>query len=119
VAEGVRAIDSTGRKFSIKKGEQFEISADGLVSFSSEHPCAGPEGMFGWYDPYMDGPFKQNVGGLEFSINSLNANRFFAGKHYYGVADYSGIPVFRVIERKTGYTDDNSGSFTVTVQKIR
>jgi serine/threonine protein kinase len=118
-AEGIRAIDSKRRQFSLHQGEQFEIRAAGLVAFSREHPCSGPEGMFGWYDPYMDSPFKQNVGGLEFSIGPLSSNRFFAGKYYYGTADYSGTPVFRIIERKTGYHDDNSGSFTVTVQKIR
>jgi hypothetical protein len=74
--------------------------------------------MIGWYDPYIDSPFKQNVGGLEFSIGSLSSNRFFAGEHYYGTVEYSGIPVFRIIERMAGYSDDNLGSFTVTIQRI-
>lgn len=118
-AEGLRAIDSKGRRFSLHQGEQFEVRTTGLVAFSREHPCSGPEGMFGWYDPYVDSPFKQNVGGLEFSIGPLNSSRLFAGKYYYGMAEHNGTRVFRIIERKTGYHDDNSGSFTVTVEKIR
>lgn len=118
IETGVKAIDSTGRQFVLRQGDQFEIRAEGMVAFSREHPCVGPEGMHGWYDPHIDSPFKQNVGGLEFSIGSLSSNRFFAGENYYGTAEYSGTPMFRIVERVAGYNDGNSGSFTVTIQKI-
>lgn len=113
---GVRAEGSNGREFYIRQGEKFEIEANGSVSFSSDHPRASPEGVAGWYDPYVDSPFTQNVGGLEFSIGNLESNRFFAGKYYYGTAAYSGVPVFRIIDR-TPYTG-NSGGFTVTIRKF-
>lgn len=115
---GVRAEDSNGREFFIRQGDKFEIEASGSVLFSTDHPRVNPEGMAGWYDPYVDSPFTQNVGGLEFSIGNLAANRLFAGKYYYGTAQYSGVPVFRVIERLAGYVGD-PGGFTVTIKKIQ
>ena len=118
-AQGVRAIDNSGQKFSLQKGDKFEISATGQIKFSNDHPCVSPEGMRGWYDPYVDSPFNQNVGGLEFSIGNLNDNRFFAGSSYSGVAESSGVPVFRIVEQIKGYSDDDSGAFTVTVKKVR
>ena len=116
IAQGVKAEDGSGQRFSLREGEWFEISAEGQTSFSGDHPCARPEGVREWYDPYVDSPFTQNVGGLEFSIGSLQANRFFAGSYYRNQAETSGVPVFRIIDRLTGYL--GTGSFRVTVRKI-
>jgi hypothetical protein len=114
---GVRAQDVAGHQFVINRGERIEISATGSVMFSKDHPRVGPLGMNGWYDPYVDSPFNESVGGLEFSIGPLSENRFLVGTSYSGVAEYGGIPVFRIIERLSGYHDGNRGGFWVTVQK--
>jgi|GEM_PF-3734870 len=114
---GVEARDNAGHQFYLNKGEQFEIQATGMAMFSTEHPRVGPQGMYGWYDPYVDSPFNENVGGLEFSIGPLPENRFLAGTNYSGGAEYSGVPVFRVVERTSGYGDGNYGGFTVTIKK--
>jgi hypothetical protein len=116
-ALGVRAEDNSGRLFFLQKGDEFDVITKGQVNFSSEHPCASPEGIHGWYDPYVNSPFSQNVGGLEFSIGSLQANRYFAGSYYKGIADSAGSPVFRVIDRLS--RDDKRGAFTVTVHKLQ
>jgi hypothetical protein len=116
-AGGVSATEKSGQQFVLHKADEFQIDVHGLVDFADDHPCVTAEGMKCWYDPYVDSPFTENVGGLEFSIGALEANRFFAGEHYSGVSDYDGVPVFRVIERLTGYLDNNSGGFTVTIRK--
>jgi hypothetical protein len=115
--QGIKAI-SNERSFTLQKGDKFEIRAEGQVRFSNDHPCTTPEGVSGWYDPVVDSPFNQNVGGLEFSIGSLQNNRYFAGTYYIGTAQESGVPTFRVIERLTGYEDNNSGGFAVVLRKI-
>lgn len=119
IAEGVSATDATGRQFIVNRGERLDITSQGTIKFSSDHPCVDGTGMAGWEDPYVDSPFKQNVGGLEFSIGSLRTNRYLVGTHYEGIAEASGTPVFRVIERLDGYTDNNSGAFTVTIRKSK
>jgi hypothetical protein len=116
-AQGVRTEDASGRQFLLREGEGFDVIAKGQISFSSEHPCVGPEGLYGWYDPHVDSPFTQNVGGLEFSIGALQDNRHFAGNYYKGMADSTGILVFRVIDRLT--RNDKLGAFTVTVRKLQ
>jgi serine/threonine protein kinase len=116
IAQGVKAENGSGQKLFLREGDWFDISAEGQISFSSDHPCAGTEGVRGWYDPFVDSPFKQNVGGLEFSIGSLQTNRFFVGSYYKDRAETDGIPIFRVIDRLTGY--GGTGSFRVIVRKI-
>ena len=115
-AHGVRAQDGTGREFRLQQGDEFQIESTGLVGFSSDHPCVGPEGLRGWHDPFVDSPFKQNVGALEFSIDSLEGNRYFAGTYYRGTAEVGGIPIFRIVDRLSGY--HGRGAFNVTVRKI-
>ncbi len=116
-AGGVSAVDGAGNQFVIQKGDSLDIQSIGLVNFSKEHPCAPPDGVNGWYDPYADSPFTQNVGGLEFSIGSLTNKHYFAGSHTNIIAENSGVPVFRVIDRANGYSSNNSGAFTVTITK--
>jgi len=100
----------------VTKGQKIEISASGTSLFSTDHPRVRAEGMRGWYDPGVDSPFTQNVGGLEFSIGSLDKNRFFAGDHYAGNAEESGELIFRVVERLSGYAD-NKGGLEITVKR--
>ena len=95
------AVDSNGRKLTFHAGDEIDIQTSGLVKFDNDH-CADAEGLVGWYDPFVGSPFNQNVGGLEFSIGSLASNRYFAGRHYAGVADYDGVPIFRIIDRRPG-----------------
>jgi serine/threonine protein kinase len=116
VKQGTKAEDSSGRQLRLKKGDEFEVESEGNVGFSSDHPCVTPEGMRGWHDPYVDSPFTQNVGGLEFSISSLQSDRYFAGSYYRGRSETDGVPIFRVIDRLTGY--NGIGSFRVTVRKL-
>ena len=115
-AHGVRAEDAAGNQFRLQQGDEFQIEASGLTSFSADHPCVGPEGLRGWYDPLVNSPFKQNVGALEFSIGALEGNRHFAGTYYRGTADVDGVPTFRTIDRLGGYT--GRGAFNVTVRKL-
>ena len=116
MAQGVKAQDESGNSFTLRDGEWFEIVADGQTSFSGDHPCASPEGVTEWYDPFVDSPFVRNVGGLEFSIGSLQTNRFFASNYYRNRAEVGGVPVFRLIDRSSGYS--GSGAFNVTIRKI-
>jgi hypothetical protein len=118
--DGVKAEDpATGKQFILNQGEKFQVEASGAVEFSSEHPLVGPKGLSDYYDYSVDSPFHHNVGGLEFSIGALGANRYFAGRYYSGVAKYADVPTFRVIESVNGYLDGNYGAFTVTVKKRR
>lgn len=116
VAHGVRAEDASGNQFRLQQGEEFQIEASGLASFSADHPCVGPEGLRGWYDPLVDSPFKQNVGALEFSIGSLQDNHHFAGAYYRGTANVDGVPTFRIVDRLAGY--NGHGAFNVTIRKL-
>ena len=111
-ADGVEA-----KGCEVRKGQAFEILAEGTTLFSMEHPRSDANGMKGWYDPYVDSPFSQNVGGLEFSIGSLNANRYFAGTHYKAVAKESGELIFRVIDRSERDSQNKAGGFKVYVTK--
>jgi hypothetical protein len=110
--------ENGGREFRLQQGDEFEIEATGLIGFSADHPCVNPEGMRGWYDPYVDSPFKQNVGGLEFAISSFQSNRYFAGTYYRSHATAGGVPTFRIIERANGFHDNNQGAFNVTIRKL-
>jgi hypothetical protein len=115
-SHGVRAEDASGNQFRLQQGDEFQIEASGLASFSADHPCVGPDGLRGWYDPVVDSPFKQNVGALEFSIGSLENNRYFAGTYYRGTANADGMPTFRIVDRLGGYT--GHGAFNVTIRKL-
>jgi hypothetical protein len=95
-----------------QKEDQLEMQATGLVAFSSEHPCAPPEGLNGWYDPYVEGPFKQNVGGLEVSIGT---QRYLVGSQRVITFETSATPIFRVVDRASGH--GGTGAFTVIVKK--
>lgn len=101
VIDGVRAVEASGRAFNVTTGDELDVESSGLVKFDEDH-CVDAEGLAGWYDPYVDSPFNQNVGGLEFSIGPLSNNRYFAGKHYRGFAEYDGVPIFRIIDRRPG-----------------
>jgi hypothetical protein len=116
---GVKAEDSTGKQFTLTRGQRFEVEANGEVEYASNHPIVGPQGETGgYYDYSVDSPFHHNVGGLEFSIGPLGANRYFAGRYYLGTAKYTGVPIFRIVESVNGYLDGNYGAFTVTVRKL-
>jgi hypothetical protein len=117
ISEGVRAEDKSGKQFIIKKGENFEIIATGLVEFASNKQPTDADGLPKYWDKSVDSPFYKNVGGLEFSIGSLAANRYFAGRSYRGKAKDTGVPIFRVIESINGYYDGNYGAFSVNVRK--
>lgn len=116
---GLASRDSNGKEFVIHQGDEFEVIASGNIKFSNDHPCVGPTGMKGWMDTHVDSPFHENVGGLEFSIGGLEANRFLAGERYSGVAQQTGVFTGRVIEQIKGYGDDNSGNFTITVKIVK
>lgn len=113
--KGIATFNEYNR-FELKEGESFDIQTDGRVNVGNGYPCIEPEGMYGWYDPFVDSPFAQNVGGLEFAIDSLASKHYFAGKYYRGVAETDGVLVFRVIDRPGNYKN-NSGGYTVMVRK--
>jgi tetratricopeptide (TPR) repeat protein len=54
-AQGVRAADSSGHQFLLRRGDWFEIQAEGTIRISNDL-CGGPEGIRGWYDSYVDSP---------------------------------------------------------------
>ena len=117
---GVPSHDAQGKEFTLQKGDKFEVSVTGKIKFSKDHPCVGPYGMDGWYDSHVDSPFFENVGGLEFAIGALTSdwsNRFLPGTDKTFTAQTSGFVVARIIEQDKGYSDDNSGAFTVTIKK--
>ena len=117
---GVPSRDEQGKEFILRQGEQFEVTVTGKIKFSKDHPCVGPSGMDGWYDSHVDSPFFENVGGLEFVVGELTSdwsNRFLPGANKQFAAPKNGIVVARIIEQASGYGDDNSGAFTVTVRK--
>lgn len=103
-------------RFELKEGDSFDIQTDGKVNVGNGYPCIGAEGMYGWYDPFVDSPFSQNVGGLEFAFDSFDSKHFFVGKYYRGIAEKAGFLVFRVIDRPGDYKN-NSGGYTVLVRK--
>jgi hypothetical protein len=121
---GVASVGEKDRGVMVNVGDEFTVDVDQAdrVKFSGDHPCVDALGMAGWYDPKVDSPFTNNVGGLEFAVGSLSAdrtNRFLPGFHKNYVAQKSGPLVFRVIERIDGYHDNNSGYFKVTVTIVR
>lgn len=115
--KGVPTIGTSGR-LDLKKGDRFEIQADGMVTFPGNAPCVSPEGIYGWYDPFVDSPFSQNVGGLEFAFNSFDSKHYFAGKYYQGVAEENGFLTFRMINR-LGTHKNSSGGYTVIVRRLK
>ena len=112
------ATDDGSKQFFLNKGDEFEIVANGSVEVRGvTEAIVGPEGEYGYWDKSVDSPFYTKVGGLEFSIGPLGANRYFAGRYYQGKSKYNGVPVFRVIESVNGYQDGNDGAFNVTIRK--
>lgn len=117
--EGVKAIDKTGKKFVITAGDDVKMELSGRARIGSDRAVVTPAGETGYRDPYVDSPFKDRVGGLEFSIGSLSDNRYLAAANSVFRAKHTGVPVFRVIETKSGYHDGNLGYFTVVITKKR
>lgn len=116
---GLAAVDERGRKLILHSGDKFQVTTSGKIKFANDRPCVGAEGMYGLHDEVVDSPFKEHVGGLEFSIGNLDSNRYFAGDYYTGTAEHDGLFIGRIIERIPGYHDDNSGFFNVRVKKIK
>jgi hypothetical protein len=112
---GVQAIDGSGKKFRINKGDYIEMELSGKANIGRGD--VGPEGELGYGDRSVDSPFFDHVGGLEFSIGSLSTNRYLASINTRFQSRYTGVPVFRVIETRRGYLDGNSGGFTVRITK--
>ena len=120
LAGGVKAIDTQGRNFTIQAGDQIRLELAGKVQIGSDRPIIGPEGeTSGYRDTGVSSPFKSNVGGLEFSIGPLSANRYLASKNVSFRSTQTGVPTFNVIETPDGYKDGNLGFFRVTITRIK
>ena len=118
IAEGVPLIAPDGQRFEVSAGAMLEITATGQVDIG--RGPVGPEGESGYRDTSMDGPYSENVGGLEMWIGpSKSLNRYLVGSRFVQKVRHSSTLTLRVIESLHGYADGNSGAFMVTIRKRR
>ena len=111
--------NTDGRRFEVSAGAILEITATGQVDIG--RGPVGPEGESGYRDTSMDGPYSENVGGLEMWIGSIQ--EFEQISCWVSICAkstrHSGTLTLRVIESMHGYADGNSGAFMVTIRKRR
>ncbi len=109
----------------VKAGDKLLVSVypGDKIKFASHLPCATAQGLYGYYDPAVDSPYKNSVGGGEIAFGEFTDNLDLAHRdltftEHIIWAKKSGAVRFRVIDRKGNY-NDNSGYYTITVTIIK